>query len=60
MLRIFAFLTAFLARHEDEDRGAAMVEYALLVSLIAIVVLAVLGPLGEAIAAIFEEVTGAL
>ena len=39
-----------------EEEGASLVEYALLVALIAIVVLVALGPLGSAIKDVFTEV----
>lgn len=60
VLTLIAFLKTWLAAHEDEDRGATMVEYGIMVALIAVVVLAAVGPLGEAIAALFEEITDAL
>ena len=47
-----------LKRLFREEEGASMVEYALLVALIAVVVLAALGPLGEAIRGLFEDVEG--
>lgn len=43
-----------------EEKGQGMVEYALLVGLIAIVVIAVLVLLGPAIAAKFQEIINAL
>lgn len=43
-----------------EEKGQGMVEYALLVGLIAIVVIAVLVLLGPAIAAKFQEIVNAL
>lgn len=42
------------------EKGAAMVEYGLLVALIAVVVLVTLTPLGAAIAALFTGVVGSL
>lgn len=52
-------LSAFRARYADEE-GAAMVEYGLLVALIAVVVMAALTPLGGAIAGLFNGVAGEL
>ncbi len=49
-------LRNFFAREE----GQGLVEYALILVLIAIVVMAALGPLGTAVAAVFTEITGAL
>lgn len=42
------------------DRGATMVEYGLMVALIAVVVLAAVGPLGTAIAGLFTGLTKSL
>jgi pilus assembly protein Flp/PilA len=41
-----------------KEEGASMVEYGLLVALIAVVVAAALGPLGTAVAAMFNGITG--
>jgi len=38
------------------DRGATMVEYGLMVALIAIVVLVAVGPLGTAVSGVFNSV----
>jgi pilus assembly protein Flp/PilA len=46
----------FLPREE----GQGLVEYALILVLVAIVVIAVLGLLGDQVSAVFEQVTGAL
>ena len=43
-----------------DEEGASMVEYALLVALIAVVVMVAVGPLGTAIHDKFDEVTAAL
>ena len=59
----FKILNAIQQRmvtHRDEDDGATMVEYGLMVSLIAVVVAVAVGPLGTAIAAMFVTVTGSL
>jgi len=42
------------------DRGATMVEYGLMVSLIAVVVLLAVGPLGQAISTMFLGIIGSL
>ncbi|MDP4088805.1 MAG: Flp family type IVb pilin [Bacillota bacterium] len=49
-----------LASVMREEKGQGMVEYALLVGLIAIVVIAVLILLGPAIAAKFQQIVTAL
>jgi pilus assembly protein Flp/PilA len=43
-----------------DEEGASMVEYALLVALIAVVVALAVGPLGRAIATLFNNVAGQL
>ena len=40
-----------------KDRGATMVEYGLMVALIAVIVAVAVGPLGAAIAQLFTNVT---
>jgi len=42
------------------EKGQGMVEYALIIGLVAVVVIGVLVLLGPAIAAKFQEITGAL
>ena len=49
-----------MATHRDEDEGATMVEYGLMVSLIAVVVVVAVTPLGVAIRDMFTTVTGSL
>ena len=53
------FLSAWLNARTSE-RGAAMVEYALLLALIAIVAIAALSTLGETVSGQFSEVNSAL
>ena len=43
-----------------EEEGAGLAEYALLLVLIALLVIASLGPLGTAIAKAFEKITAEL
>jgi pilus assembly protein Flp/PilA len=43
-----------------DEEGATMVEYGLMVALIAVVVMAAVGPLGTAIATMFGGVTTAV
>ena len=47
---------ARLARRADDERGAAMVEYALLIALIAAVCITVLGTLGTNVSGLFGHV----
>jgi pilus assembly protein Flp/PilA len=53
------YLRMFSPR-EEEDKGAAMVEYGLLISFIAVAVIAVLIVLGPAIADLFQQVVEAI
>ena len=43
-----------------EEEGAGLAEYALLLVFIAIIVMVTLEPLGNAIAAVFAQITGEL
>ena len=47
------------ARMESEE-GATMVEYGIMVALIAVIVMIAVGPLGTRIAALFDQVTAAI
>jgi pilus assembly protein Flp/PilA len=55
-------LRAWIAARTDAEteRGAAMVEYGLLVGLIAVASVVVIGTLGDGIAALFQDVVDAL
>ncbi len=44
------------ARFTSDEKGAALVEYALLIALIAVASLVILGLLGDGIAGLFEDV----
>jgi pilus assembly protein Flp/PilA len=53
-------MTACIAGIKDRfasERGATMVEYGIMVALIAVIVMVAVGPLGEAIAELFADVT---
>ncbi len=50
----------FASRKLKEEKGQGMVEYALIIGLVAIVVIAVLVLLGPAIAAKFQAIVNAL
>ena len=43
-----------------DEQGATMVEYGIMVALIAVIVMVAVGPLGLAIQGLFQQVTGAL
>ena len=57
MLALWNKVTAFLA---DEDRGASMVEYALLVVLIAIIAIVAISLVGQRTSAAFSTVAASL
>ena len=56
MITQFQFLSTWLTAHIKSDRGASLVEYALLVALIAVVCIAAVTTLGEEAADKFSEV----
>ena len=62
MLQFLVTLQSFVAGRidRDEDKGASMVEYGLLVALIAVIVAVAAALLGDAIAALFDRVTATL
>jgi len=53
-------IQAWLTAKAEEDRGAGLAEYALLLFLIAVTALAALGALGDAIVDVYTQITGAL
>ncbi len=52
----YEFITAWLKAHTKSERGASLVEYALLVALIAVVCIAAITFLGQEAAENFSEV----
>jgi len=60
MVTQFNFLNTWLKAHAKTERGAAMVEYALLVALIAIVAIAALRILGQQVSENFSEIDSEL
>ena len=56
----YIFLNTWLKAHTKSERGAAMVEYALLVALIAIVAIAALQLLGGRITENFNDINSEL
>jgi pilus assembly protein Flp/PilA len=51
------YLYAYLTSREDEE-GQGMVEYGLIIALVAIVAAVALALLGPAIADVFDDITG--
>ena len=60
MINQYNFLTTWLKAHTKSERGAAMVEYALLVALIAIVAIAALQLLGGTVSENFDTINNEL
>ena len=61
MLQFLVTLNSlFTDRVERDDKGATMIEYGLMVALIAVIVAVTVGPLGIAIAGMFAGVTATL
>ncbi|WP_255482085.1 Flp family type IVb pilin [Pseudarthrobacter sp. NBSH8] len=63
MTSLMVSMTAFIAGIKDRlasEKGATMVEYGIMVALIAVIVLAAVGPLGIAIRDMFAGITGQL
>ena len=56
MITQFQFLSTWLTSHIKSERGASLVEYALLVALIAVVCIAAVTTLGKEASSKFEEV----
>jgi pilus assembly protein Flp/PilA len=59
-MQMIQFLKAWLSAHANDERGATMVEYGLMVALIAVVVAVGAGLLGIGIDTLFDEVTADL
>lgn len=56
MISTYEFLATWLrARFSDDERGASLVEYALLVALIAVVCIVAIGFLGKEASSTFNE-----
>lgn len=60
MVTQFEVLSTWLKAHTKSERGAAMVEYALLVALIAIVAIIALRTLGDSVSSEFSEINSGL
>jgi len=58
MMNLFTYLQSRLAA--TDERGAAAVEYALLVSLIAVAIVVAVGFLGDKLNTIFTDITGSI
>ena len=56
MITQYRFLSAWLTAHVKSERGASLVEYALLVALIAVVCIAAVAFLGKSTSSKFSSV----
>ncbi|NLA35720.1 MAG: Flp family type IVb pilin [Actinobacteria bacterium] len=56
MLTSFEFISAYLSSKAKTERGASLVEYALLVALIAVVCIAAVSALGNSASSKFNSV----
>lgn len=56
----YQFLSAWITSRIDDERGASLVEYALLVALIAVVCLAAVTALGTTASEKFSEIDSSL
>ncbi|QDG64642.1 Flp family type IVb pilin [Pseudarthrobacter sp. NIBRBAC000502771] len=57
MVSMTAYIAGVKDRFTREEKGATMVEYGIMVALIAVVVIVAVGPLGTAIQQMFAGVT---
>jgi pilus assembly protein Flp/PilA len=60
MLTSYHFLSAWLQARMDDERGASLVEYALLVALIAVVCIVAITFLGQSASEKFDSVGSAI
>jgi pilus assembly protein Flp/PilA len=60
MIQLFSFVQAWFASRGSDERGATMVEYGLMVGLIATVCLAIVGVLGGQISTLFNSISNQL
>ncbi|BCW07454.1 Flp family type IVb pilin [Arthrobacter sp. NtRootA1] len=60
MFTVTSYIAGVKGRFSKEEKGATMVEYGIMVALIAVVVMGSVLLLGPAIAALFDQVTAAL
>ena len=60
MITQYNFLNTWIKAHTKSERGAAMVEYALLLALIAIVAIAALKVLGSTVSSEFSGINSGI
>ena len=60
MVSMLAFVAGVKNKMESDEKGATMVEYGIMVALIAVIVMIAVGPLGITIQQLFAGVDAAL
>lgn len=60
MVSMVSFIAGVKNRIESDEKGATMVEYGIMVALIAVIVIAAIGPLGIEIRTMFENVAAGI
>jgi len=60
MMSLIQYIQTFVATRRDDDKGAAMVEYGILIAGIAVLVMATVFILGGAINGLFQDVVDQL
>ena len=60
MIQLFSVVQAWLATRRSDERGATMVEYGLMVALIAVVCLVAVGLIGTNLNTIFNKIANAV
>ena len=60
MITPIKFFTAWVAAHVKDERGASLVEYALLVALIAVVCIAAVSALGNRASSNFSSISSSI
>lgn len=60
MTQFLSFVQAWLATHVRDDHGATMVEYGLMVSLVAVVCILAVTALGTSISGVFNAAATAI
>ena len=60
MLQLLSFLQSWVAARRSDERGATMVEYGLMVALVAVVVAIAATVLGGGVSTLFNTTNGSL
>ena len=60
MFQLLSFLQTWVAARRSDERGATMVEYGLMVALVAVIVAIAASVLGEGVSTLFNTTEGSL